>query len=1120
MQLYASLPAKKYTNTRGLCGSFNNKAEDDFMSSQNILEVTSEAFASSWEMMTCPKARHLSCTSIEKENFAKEHCAVLIDPSGVFAPGHFIVDHRTYYERCLISTCVCEKVMDCLCTALGNYVKACAKHGIYITDWRNGICAGENCEDGKVFHYDAKACNTSCRSFSEWDLSCDVTNTPVDGCVCPEGRYANSKGICVKPDLCDCYLDDMVLIPGQNIQMGNYTCICRRGQVFCHNLSDLKPVNCTGGAEFVSCSDPKAKLRVDEICSGLIIIPPMSADLSCRPGCYCPLGLVRDSEGKCIPRAHCPCSYSGRKYEQGGTINIECNTCKCVEGSWICTRKKCQSACHLYGDGQIQTFDGKWYSYDGLCQYVLAEDYCGKEKGSFRILTESVPCCEDGVTCSRKITVVLKDGNLVLQDGKFMFVKDAASIAQCKKDEDLYTVHTVGLYLVIHCIDGITLIWDKNTRVSIIADPSRTGETCGLCGNQNGNLQDEFTTRLGSLAAGPVEFGNSWKTSPTCSDTVAESFPCDGNAYCRDWAVRKCEIIRDFRFRACHSQIDPTPYHKACIEEACACSMEGKYLGFCTAVAMYAEACSAVGICISWRTPDLCPVFCDYYNAPGECSWHYEPCGTVKAKTCKDHLVGRILPSVLEGCYAKCPDHAPYLDENTMKCVRLSDCTCYHKNIILPGQVIYDDCGRLCVCKAGELDCSVFPGVPRAGGVPHFRTETTSRPTTRLGPTSTVVPGGKEFGVTTENTEAGRLTEAMEHFTTESLTYARTVTLPSISTGISGRAFKWSTGATSRSTEHGAVERATEGSKSVTTKATSYVKASTEVLPGPITGITSSSVSWQKVIPTSITEHSGVESSTEGIENVTQYAKQRTTGPYETVVAVTSQHGFPKTTENHATKKIPLVTTGFRTSPATGGSSTIWPHISGETTNVTEKSVTEYTGSVQEGSSPPSLLSGRPGECLPLQESISCRFKNKSYEVGETFRDPDNPCLNYTCTAEGFTTKVKECVKQNWCSKKFRMYRADNCCYDCINVCRPAPVEVGVTANGCRGVIVMAKCTGECKNAVLYGDVDRQMVNKCSCCKAKEHVYKNIPIVCPDGRLEEYRYKHTISCSCQACEGS
>ncbi|KAJ7329598.1 hypothetical protein JRQ81_015772, partial [Phrynocephalus forsythii] len=590
MQLYASLPAKKYTNTGGLCGSFNNKADDDFMSSQNILEVTSEAFASSWEMMTCPKARHLSCASIEKENFAKEHCAVLTDPNGVFAPGHSTVDYRPYHERCLLSTCACEKVNDCLCTALGNYVKACAKHGMHITGWRKGICE-ESCEDGKVFHYDAKACNTSCHSLSEWDLSCDVTNTPVDGCVCPEGQYANSKGMCVKQNLCDCYLDDKVLISGQHIQIDNYTCVCRRGQIFCHSLSDLKPVNCTGGAEFVSCSEPNAKIRTDEMCSGLLIVPLMTADLSCRPGCYCPLGLVRDSEGKCIPRAHCPCSYSGRKYEQGSTINVECNTCKCEQGSWICTGSKCQSSCHIYGDGHIRTFDGKWYSYDGLCQYVLAEDYCGKEKGSFRILTESVPCCEDGVTCSRKITVVLKVR--LLCSGMVLSVSCMQNVKQTK---------TFTPYILLDYIwsssgsDGITLIWDKNTRVSIIVDPNWTGELCGLCGNHNGNLQDDFTTRLGSLAVGPVEFGNSWKTSPTCSDRVAESFPCDANAYCRDWAMRKCEIIRDFRFRACHSRVDPTPYHKACIEEACACSMEGEYLGFCTAVAMYAEACSAVGV--------------------------------------------------------------------------------------------------------------------------------------------------------------------------------------------------------------------------------------------------------------------------------------------------------------------------------------------------------------------------------------------------------------------------------------------------------------------------------------------------------------------------------------------
>lgn len=50
----------------GLCGSFNNRVEDDLMSSQNILEKTPQAFADSWEMMPCPKGKPTSCISIEK----------------------------------------------------------------------------------------------------------------------------------------------------------------------------------------------------------------------------------------------------------------------------------------------------------------------------------------------------------------------------------------------------------------------------------------------------------------------------------------------------------------------------------------------------------------------------------------------------------------------------------------------------------------------------------------------------------------------------------------------------------------------------------------------------------------------------------------------------------------------------------------------------------------------------------------------------------------------------------------------------------------------------------------------------------------------------------------------
>lgn len=45
----------------------------------------------------------------------------------------------------------------------------------------------------------------------------------------------------------------------------------------------------------------------------------------------------------------------------------------CIKGSWECTHNECQSTCHIYGEGHVQTFDKKSYSFDGLCQYSFVE---------------------------------------------------------------------------------------------------------------------------------------------------------------------------------------------------------------------------------------------------------------------------------------------------------------------------------------------------------------------------------------------------------------------------------------------------------------------------------------------------------------------------------------------------------------------------------------------------------------------------------------------------------------------------------------------------------------------------------------------------------------------------
>jgi hypothetical protein len=53
-------------------------------------------------------------------------------------------------------------------------------------------------------------------------------------------------------------------------------------------------------------------------------------------------------------------------------------------------------------------------------------------------------------------------------------------------------------------------------------------------------------------------------------------------------------------------QVDSTKYYEACVSDACACDSGGDCECFCTAVAAYAQACHDVGVCVSWRTPDIC----------------------------------------------------------------------------------------------------------------------------------------------------------------------------------------------------------------------------------------------------------------------------------------------------------------------------------------------------------------------------------------------------------------------------------------------------------------------------------------------------------------------------------
>lgn len=81
------------------------------------------------------------------------------------------------------------------------------------------------------------------------------------------------------------------------------------------------------------------------------------------------------------------------------------------------------------------------------------------------------------------------------------------------------------------------------------------GRVCGLCGNFDGNALNDFTTRSQSVVGDVLEFGNSWKFSPSCPDARAPKDPCTANPYRKSWAQKQCSIINSATFSACRSQV-------------------------------------------------------------------------------------------------------------------------------------------------------------------------------------------------------------------------------------------------------------------------------------------------------------------------------------------------------------------------------------------------------------------------------------------------------------------------------------------------------------------------------------------------------------------------------------
>ncbi|KAI5934964.1 Mucin-5B [Manis javanica] len=683
LQVVIRLDPSYHGQMCGLCGNFNQNQADDFRTLSGVVEGTAAAFANTWKTQAaCPNMKNSfedPCSlSVENENYAQHWCSLLTDPAGAFSPCHSTVDPAPFHMNCMFDTCNCEKSEDCMCAALSSYVRACAVKGVLLRGWRAGACAKymSSCPKSQSYTYVADGCQPTCHSLSQADITCGIAFVPVDGCTCAHGTFLDEAGACVPAEACPCYHRGSTVAPGEVVHDNGVVCSCVRGKLSCLGAERLQSTGCVAPMMYLDCSNASAGTPGAECLRSCHTLDVGCFSSNCVSGCVCPPGLVSDGSGGCVAEEDCPCLHNEAAFKPGETIRVDCNTCTCRNRRWECSRRACLATCAAYGDGHFITFDGARYSFSGDCEYTLAQDHCGGNgtaNGTFRIVTENVPCGTTGVTCSKAIKLFLESYELILREGSYKVVQREPGA------DPPYKVRYMGNYLAIETRSGVVVSWDRKTSVFIRLHQDYKGRICGLCGNFDGNAVNDFTTRSQSVVGDVLEFGNSWKFSPSCPDALVPRDPCTANPYRKAWAQKQCSIVHSTTFATCHSQVDSTKYYEACVRDACACDSGGDCECFCTAVAAYAQACHDAGVCVSWRTPDRCPLFCDYYNPRGECEWHYQPCGAPCLRTCRNPS-GRCsedLPG-LEGCYPRCPPSKPFFSEDQMKCV--AQCGCYDED--------------------------------------------------------------------------------------------------------------------------------------------------------------------------------------------------------------------------------------------------------------------------------------------------------------------------------------------------------------------------------------------------------------------------------------------------------
>ncbi|XP_034612835.1 IgGFc-binding protein-like [Trachemys scripta elegans] len=454
---------------------------------------------------------------------------------------------------------------------------------------------------------------------------------------------------------------------------------------------------------------------------------PDRCEEPCVEGCFCDAGFILSGD-RCIPITQCGCMHEGRYYQKGeefytsascqercrcqGNGVVECQAASCganeecrVENGVLGCHSMEYGTCVVSGDPHCFSFDGWAFDIQGSCAYTLAK-VCSSDPRlvEFSMVVENESAGGGRVAQTRAVVVSVHGYTISLERGRKWKVAVGGELytLPLTMDNGKLRINQEGNNIIVQSASGLQVFYDTASYLVVSIPSTYKGHMCGLCGNFNGDKNDDSLLPNGKSTQSLSEFVISWKVpvdGAMCSDGCGERCPiCDGAQTAPYQSESSCGLIRATSgpFRDCHSLVSPATYFNHCLHDMCATNGTGETL--CQSLQAYAAACQTTGAKIrAWRTASFCPLACPLNS-------HYELCTTSCDFTC----AGLSAPAqCTQKCFEGCQCNTGYMFDGE-GCVSMDRCGCMHDGRYIKSRenVISSDCSEKCTCHpSGGLIC-------------------------------------------------------------------------------------------------------------------------------------------------------------------------------------------------------------------------------------------------------------------------------------------------------------------------------------------------------------------------------------------------------------------------------